>query len=41
MDAVVALSGAEFDAEVDGSHVPLWTSMLVKAGSVLTVGKVR
>ncbi len=40
VDAVAALTGADFEAEVDGSAVPLWTSVLVKAGSVLTVGKV-
>ena len=40
VDTVAALTGADFDAEVDGSAVPLWTSVLVKAGSVLTVGKV-
>ena len=41
MDAVAALTGADFEAEIDGSFVPLWTSVLVRAGSVLTVGKVN
>ena len=41
MDAVVALAGAEFQADVDGMAVPFWTSVLVKAGSVLTIGTVR
>ena len=40
VDTVAALTGAEFEAEIDGTAVPLWNSVLVKAGSVLTVGKV-
>ncbi len=40
MDTVAALTGADFEADIDGSSIPLWTSVLVKAGSVLTVGKV-
>lgn len=39
VDTVAALTGAEFEAEIDGSAVPLWASVLVRAGSVLTVGK--
>ena len=40
VDAVAALTGADFEADIDGSAVALWTSVLVKAGSVLTIGKV-
>lgn len=40
VDTVAALTGADFEADVDGSAVPLWTSILIKSGSVLTVGKV-
>lgn len=39
VDTVAALTGADFEADVDGSAVPLWTSILIKSGSVLTVGK--
>ena len=37
---MVALAGAEFSAEMDGAAVPFWTSFLVKAGGVLTIGTV-
>lgn len=40
VDTVAALTGPDFEADVDGSAVPLWTSILIKSGSVLTVGKV-
>jgi len=41
MGTVIALAGAEFHADIDGVAVPFWTSVLIKAGSVLTVGTVR
>ena len=37
----VALTGAEFEADLDGEPVPPYTSVAVPAGAVLTVGKVR
>ncbi len=40
MDVIIALTGAEFHADIDGVAVPFWTSVLVKAGSVLTIGTV-
>ena len=39
-DSVVALSGAEFKADVDGEPVPFWTSIHIKAGATLSVGTV-
>ena len=38
--SVVALTGAEYEADLDGSAVNFWKSFTVSAGSVLTVGKV-
>ncbi|CAL5223800.1 g6371 [Coccomyxa viridis] len=38
VDSLVALAGPEFPAEIDGTPVPFWTSILVKATSVLTIG---
>ena len=37
----VALTGAEFEADVDGKPVAPYTSVAVEAGAVLTVSKVR
>ncbi|HZP30295.1 MAG TPA: urea carboxylase [Acidimicrobiia bacterium] len=39
--AVVALTGAEMDAELDGRPVPWWAAVPVGAGAVLRVGGVR
>ena len=41
VDTIVAVTGANFEADVDGSSVHLWESILMKSGSVLTVGKVQ
>lgn len=40
-DAVVAVTGADMDARLDGEPVPLWTSLAVKAGQVLALGSAR
>ena len=34
-DVVIALTGADFGARLDGTRVPLWRSILVSAGSTL------
>ena len=34
-DAVIALTGADFGARLDGTRVPLWRSIQVSAGSTL------
>ena len=34
-DAVIALTGADFGARLDGTRVPLWRSIPVSAGSTL------
>ncbi|KAK9905055.1 hypothetical protein WJX75_008745 [Coccomyxa subellipsoidea] len=38
MNVIIALSGAEFHADIDGVAVPFWTSVLVKSGSTLNIG---
>lgn len=40
MNVIIALSGAEFHADIDGVAVPFWTSVLVKSGSTLNIGTV-
>ncbi len=40
-DAVVALTGAEMGATVDGAVAPAWQAFPVKAGSVLRVGAAK
>lgn len=40
-DALVALTGADCPAELDGEHVPLWVPIQVKAGQLLKVGQAR
>jgi len=40
-DAVVAVTGADLMPYVDGRDIPLWTSLLVKAGGRLTFGTRR
>ena len=37
----IALTGAEFEAELDGRAVPAYTSVEALAGSVLKIGAVR
>ncbi|MFC4321875.1 5-oxoprolinase subunit C family protein [Litchfieldia salsa] len=37
-DTLFALCGGEFAAEIDGHPIKLWRPILVKAGSILTVG---
>ncbi len=38
-DAVIALTGADTPARLDGEPVPLWQPIAVKAGQVLDVGR--
>jgi urea carboxylase len=38
--AVVALTGAEFDAKLDDKPVPCWASFAVAAGTTLAIGMV-
>jgi antagonist of KipI len=40
-DAVVALTGSDFDATLDGVKVAPWTSVAVRAGATLRVGSTR
>ena len=40
VDSVVAICGAEFETDLDGSPVPFWESFAVKAGSLLTIKSV-
>jgi antagonist of KipI len=40
-DALIAICGGEFEASIDGHEVPLWRPILVKQGSVLTIGHCR
>jgi len=40
-DSVVAVTGADLMPYVDGRDIPLWTSLLVKAGGRLTFGTRR
>jgi urea carboxylase len=40
VDSVIALTGATMTATLEGQHVPFWEPVLVKAGSVLTLGSV-
>lgn len=37
-DTVVAVTGAEVDLQIDGVAMPLWTTLPVRAGQVVTVG---
>jgi urea carboxylase len=36
-DTVIAVTGADFDARIDGAPVPRWIAVPVKAGDVLTM----
>lgn len=40
-DVIAAISGADLSPSVNGEAVPLWTSLLVKGGSVLSFGPRR
>ena len=40
-DLVIAITGAAFEATLDGSRVPLWQSFRASKGSKLAVGKVE
>jgi len=37
-DTIVAITGADLSPSVNGTALPLWTSLLVKGGSVLSFG---
>ncbi len=40
-DAIIALTGAPTDADLDGNSVAFWVPIEVKAGQILRVGKVK
>ena len=40
-DLVIAITGAAFEATLDGSSVPLWQSFKASKGSQLVIGKVE
>ncbi len=40
-DTVIALTGADMDAKLNGEPVPRWTALEVKIGSTLKLGSVR
>ena len=40
-DCTVAVAGADMGAEVDGSPLPLWQSVAVRGGQVLSMGAAR
>ena len=39
--AIIALTGADFGAELDGATIPLWSSIEVSAGQTLRAGATR
>src|SRR5690349_9957051 len=39
--AIIALTGADFGAELDGLAVPLWSSIEVRRGQTLRAGATR
>jgi urea carboxylase len=41
LDATIALTGAEMEADLDGNPVPYWRSIHVRAGSVLRLQKIK
>jgi urea carboxylase len=41
VDSVIALTGARMAAQLDGSQVPFWQPVLVRAGSVLALGGIQ
>lgn len=40
-DAVIAITGGDFELALDGTPIPLWTSLRISAGQTLTVGPAR
>jgi len=40
-DLIVAITGAAFEATLDGSPIPLWQSFKAPKGSQLAIGKVK
>ena len=40
VDAVIALCGAEFEADVDGQQISFWETVPVSVGSTLTIKEV-
>lgn len=40
-DAVIAITGAQIEATLDGEAISMWQSQQIKAGSVLKLGKVN
>jgi urea carboxylase len=40
-DTIIALTGANMNATLDGTVVPLWTPVEAKAGSTLAMGPVQ
>jgi antagonist of KipI len=40
-DSIIALTGADLTPSVNGTVIPLWTSLLMKAGSALSFGARR
>jgi len=40
-DAVIALTGADCPADLDGESIPYWQPVTVKAGQTLTLGRAR
>jgi urea carboxylase len=41
VDSVIALTGAAMEATLDAQPIPFWEAVLVKAGSVLTLGSIE
>ena len=39
-EAVLALTGADMDATLDGARVPVWSSVQARAGSILRMGAI-
>jgi biotin-dependent carboxylase-like uncharacterized protein len=40
-DALIAVTGAELPVKIDGEPAPMWTAILVRAGSVVDIGTAR
>ncbi|MCU9614743.1 biotin-dependent carboxyltransferase family protein [Caldibacillus lycopersici] len=38
-DCVIALTGADFSAQIDAQHFPMWKSLRAKAGQLLSFGQ--
>jgi urea carboxylase len=41
VDSVIALTGAQMAADIDGTPAPFWQPIRVQAGSVLTLGSIQ